>query len=432
MSTGWLAFGGVLIVIAVGFVLGRKSKCGEIEKLNQTISHHKYQFEELNGQAETALQTLRGQLIEQQNLLQKREAEVAQTKSQVTAAQSREQELLKTNSKLHEFYSSTLKNLRNEGALFPAAVRWADMLQESLDQIIVNRLASPPNPAPTAAIQVKDARTLARKWRQQAEVLLNRIDLYESQAPWLVDYAEYSVDEILAGIQEEQEIRQSYATGDDPVKIFLSPSEWSQLSDAKKNQLALDRYWETSRNRSAWTAGIQYERYIGYLYERDGFEVEYHGALLGKEDLGIDLICKKDKVVYVVQCKRLSPLKAIPVRENVVAQIYGSAMFYAMQSNLELGQVKPIIVTTYELSDDARRFAQMLKVTAREKVAYEKYPCIKCNISERTGERIYHLPFDQQYDSAKIGNVKGEFYAMSVAEAEKAKFRRAFKWHGNA
>jgi hypothetical protein len=29
---------------------------------------------------------------------------------------------------------------------------------------------------------------------------------------------------------------------------------------------------------------------------------------------------------------------------------------------------------------------------------------IKCNISKRSGEKIYHLPFDQQYDKVKIVN----------------------------
>ena len=36
---------------------------------------------------------------------------------------------------------------------------------------------------------------------------------------------------------------------------------------------------------------------------------------------------------------------------------------------------------------------------------------------------------DQQYDTAIIEPHKGEFYAMTVAEAEKAGFRRAFRWH---
>ena len=58
------------------------------------------------------------------------------------------------------------------------------------------------------------------------------------------------------------------------------------------------------------------------------------------------------------------------------------------------------------------------------------YPCIKCNIghdSEGNRTKIYHLPFDQQYDNTKIEPNKGEFYAVTVKEAENAGFRRAFK-----
>lgn len=53
---------------------------------------------------------------------------------------------------------------------------------------------------------------------------------------------------------------------------------------------------------------------------------------------------------------------------------------------------------------------------------------IKCNIGSN-GEKIYHLPFDQQYDKTRIDK-KGEFYAKTTEEAEKKGFRRAFKWHG--
>ena len=54
------------------------------------------------------------------------------------------------------------------------------------------------------------------------------------------------------------------------------------------------------------------------------------------------------------------------------------------------------------------------------------YPCIKCNISA-DGTKIYHLPFDQQYDNVKIETHKGEFYCATVKEAEDAGFRRAFR-----
>ena len=52
---------------------------------------------------------------------------------------------------------------------------------------------------------------------------------------------------------------------------------------------------------------------------------------------------------------------------------------------------------------------------------------IKCNINQATNERIYHLPFDQQYDRTKIIPALGECYVRTVAEAESLSFRRAFR-----
>ena len=56
--------------------------------------------------------------------------------------------------------------------------------------------------------------------------------------------------------------------------------------------------------------------------------------------------------------------------------------------------------------------------------ALKDYPMVKCNITKHTGEKLYHLPFDKQYDSIIIGNVNGERYVNSVAEAEEIGFRR--------
>ncbi len=51
---------------------------------------------------------------------------------------------------------------------------------------------------------------------------------------------------------------------------------------------------------------------------------------------------------------------------------------------------------------------------------------VKCNIAAN-GERIYHLPMDQQYDRVVIAK-KGECYVRTVAEAERLGFRRAKRW----
>jgi hypothetical protein len=46
--------------------------------------------------------------------------------------------------------------------------------------------------------------------------------------------------------------------------------------------------------------------------------------------------------------------------------------------------------------------------------------------------QIYHLPFDQQYDTTKVTKPRGEFYCATVQEAEDAGFRRAFRYRPNA
>ena len=45
---------------------------------------------------------------------------------------------------------------------------------------------------------------------------------------------------------------------------------------------------------------------------------------------------------------------------------------------------------------------------------------IKCNINRMTGEKIYHLPFDINYDKTVIDPAHGEFYAATIHQAESA------------
>jgi hypothetical protein len=76
-----------------------------------------------------------------------------------------------------------------------------------------------------------------------------------------------------------------------------------------------------------------------------------------------------------------------------------------------------------QLSDVAKEFCKLLGVRVMT-TPLSDFPRIKCNINGLS--KIYHLPFDQQYDRAQIKN-KGEFYAWTVKEAEDKGFRRAMK-----
>ena len=213
----------------------------------------------------------------------------------------------------------------------------------------------------------------------------------------------------------------------DPVRRYIDREEWSKLTTTERNQRALDRYIE-SRRKSKWQIGRDYELYCGYCYEQQGFTVDYYGSFHGLEDLGRDLIVKQGSDIRIVQCKYWSKTKQI--HENHIMQLYGSVVEYNLENN---GTATGILITNTVLSEKAKQFAQILGIAYKENLQLGEFPRIKCNIGVgESGERtkIYHLPFDQQYDTTKVDG-KDEFMALTVAEAEQAGFRRAYKWHSN-
>jgi len=131
------------------------------------------------------------------------------------------------------------------------------------------------------------------------------------------------------------------------------------------------------------------------------------------------------------------------IHEKHVFQLFGTVIEYIARSNTKskslplfgtfekLSDVRPGFVTSTTLSDKANDFANLLEVEVRENVALRDYPIIKCNISKRNGDRVYHMPFDQQYDRTIIEPDEGEIYASTAAEAETKGFRRAYRWHSD-
>jgi hypothetical protein len=331
---------------------------------------------------------------------------------------------------ISNLFELTLKKIRDDSVLMPALVFWVDSIQEYYDQALSDRLIYKKRPAKKAADEVKEARAVARENKRDFLLLRNRLVAYESLAPWLADYVDLTVDEFITSLRESRETNNGdFETATDPIERYVPKTEWKKLSETKRNQLALDRYFDPTRKKDLWKIGIDYERYVGYKFEQKGYKVIYHGAINEKADLGIDLICENDDEILSIQCKRLSAVKEIPVRENVIAQIYGATRFLEMKADYKK-KVKPVLVTTYQLSDEAQDFAKHLGVQVFENFEMNSYPIIKCNISN-SKEKIYHLPMDQQYDRVIIDPSKGEFYANSIVEAEKAGFRRAFRWQGN-
>ena len=224
-------------------------------------------------------------------------------------------------------------------------------------------------------------------------------------------------------IVERDEYSAETESADSPSK-FLSKDEFQLLSDREKNERALEYY--KNRNKKNWEIGRDFERFIGWKYEQDGYEVEYFGIEQRLNDLGRDLIARKPDRTLIIQCKYWS--RDTVIHEKHIAQLYGTVIMYELDHPLET--VRGIFITHTALSDMAKRFAERLSIKVKENMDRGEYPLIKCNIG-RDGERIYHLPMDQQYDTVKIEENKGEIYALTVAEAESKGFRRAYRWHGD-
>jgi len=299
----------------------------------------------------------------------------------------------------------------------------------AFDDSISSTLRNKKRPALKASEEVSAARAEKRQFKEQVKLLEYQLKSYKEYFPFLEEYEEIILDEAIPLISNGENL--DAIENADPVLFYVPKSEYEKLSPTERNQLALDRYLNRPLSRAA--IGRFYERYLGYLYEKEGYQVEYHGIVEGFEDLGRDLVCRKGNQVVIVQAKCWSADKLI--HEKHIFQLFGTTQLFLMnqqQNDLFGANISAMFITTTTLSSVAQKAAKWLKIGVKERFAIDKaYPMIKCNINQSSKEKIYHLPFDQQYDRTKIIPELGEFYATSVLEAEKRGFRRAFRHYGN-
>lgn len=291
------------------------------------------------------------------------------------------------------------------------------------------------HPAHSSAQVVKEIKSEKKELLKSNKIANYKISYYEKLFPWLIELiAESEEDEIPVRMYENIDNDDN----EDKAKDYLTPEEYNKLPSVVRNQKALDRYL-SNRNKSKWVIGRDYEMYVGYLFEQKGYSVEYKGIIDGFEDLGRDIIAIKDGEVCIVQCKYWAQFKEI--HEKHIFQLFGTTMEYWIKnfSNFEKpktfeefakflneNKLRPIFFTSTSLSDKAKEMANALSIEIIENTPIGDFPRIKCNVSGKDKEKIYHLPFDQQYDRTIIKGKK-EFHAFTVKEAEDAGFRRAFR-----
>ena len=298
---------------------------------------------------------------------------------------------------------------------------YADFLF-AVDQNVADYLAHKSPPARIASENVRQIAKKNRALQKENKLLQYQLLFYESLFPSLCDFKEYSIEDAIDYSNALAEKEPEKDSEEARMSKYLSHDEYLRLDDVDRYQLALDRY--KNRQKTNWEIGIEYERFIGYMFEENGFRVNYHGAKMGLEDLGRDLIASKNGKTYIVQCKRWAQHKEI--HEKHIFQLYGSMVAWTIEHDGQ--EAKGVFCATTELSPTAKQYAKYLCIEFRL-ISPGDYPLIKCNIG-KNGEKIFHLPFDQQYDNVVISKEKGEKYVSTVKEAIAFGFRRAYRWRG--
>lgn len=284
-------------------------------------------------------------------------------------------------------------------------------------------------PAMRAAEINREYGARAKLYKKEYKMMLYKYDVLLSLFPELSNYVDdIETIKLLTSFENIDTLKEEY----DRVVDYIPKEEYNKLNANARNQLALDNY--INGPKTNWQIGRDYEMYCASKYEEKGWKVERFGIEKGLNDMGRDLIATKGNIIHIIQCKFWSERKLI--HEKHIAQLYGSTIEYSISHEGDLFdnlkerdlftiayKIVPVFITNIDLSETAVRFANRLGVEIF-KWDIEEFPRIKCNVNN--GEKIYHLPFDQQYDRTKIIN-EGESYEYTVKDAVAKGFRRAKK-----
>src|SRR3989304_7823266 len=160
---------------------------------------------------------------------------------------------------------NSLNKLYNEKTTgFPWLANAISDYYENFDKIFAKYLETKTRPAYIQAQKIKEIAAEKKIFKKEFLISKYIIQYYESLFPWLREYVGFYSDDLIKSIYTENH------SEEDPVSFYITKSEYKNLTVSERNQRALDRYW--NRNKDPWQIGRDYERYIGYLYEKKGFK----------------------------------------------------------------------------------------------------------------------------------------------------------------
>ncbi len=275
------------------------------------------------------------------------------------------------------------------------------------------------------------------------EVASNQAALAEAETLPVAEQDAVEVETVASTTPQAAVATAESNTSTAPLRAAVFPASFT-AADALRAEVDEDELkgrerelWEYAnrRNLSKREAGDRYERYLGYLYERAGWRVEYYGLTEGvaNSNRGIDLICEKDGITHFVQTKYWSDGVVAKTNVNNVIDRIVKNMQSIIDKRTIRGDVQAVLAAKPKLSEQVTVYAQEQGVLLLDDLTVQPYPLVKCHTGKR-GSKKYFLPYLadknpakyeeirqgawESYDLVRMDMANGDVYVHTIEEAE--------------
>jgi len=93
-------------------------------------------------------------------------------------------------------------------------------------------------------------------------------------------------------------------------------------------------------NKKKKEKGDDYEQKVAGYYRLDGYSIYLNGIRKNREDGGIDVICKKDDEVILIQCKNWNHETKYKISHKDIKEFHSNCIRYIQENNLIKENVK--------------------------------------------------------------------------------------------
>ena len=132
-------------------------------------------------------------------------------------------------------------------------------------------------------------------------------------------------------------------------------------------------YWEKVKK------GSEYEEFIADYYKSLGYDVVEHGKMMGRKDMGIDIIAFKKNEILLIQCKNFKENSRWKIRQKDIKAFRMDCINFLVENpEHKREKMKGLFIASNDVFDNgAKRYAKEKRMQGKEiackVIPYQEY-----------------------------------------------------------